>query len=552
MTDDDYDEYEYEYEYSDNDDEDESDNDNMMCESSRQCEDAAMSPVDENANPNAPPSPRRVRKSPSWQTDRGNENSPRHLLLHDSSGRNQNNKKVSWTTSVQGLLPLMGRSISDITEALGIPTEAAAPLLRQHKWNTQRVLEAFMSDSERALAKAGVTHRCSPKLSAVNNNNSSTECSICMDDMSASESLAMPCGHAFCLDCWQDFLTNAIQHEGATCMDVTCPEATCGEIITETEVKKAAPELVARYQHYQIASFVEDNGRWCPGKGCDRVALPCGHLEADCDKCGTCFCTGCSEEPHSPVKCDDLKQWAEKGADESETVNWLTVNTKNCPKCSSRIEKNGGCMYVTCRKCSHGFCWQCLGDHHVWQCNAYKEPEDDGKLRAKNELERYLHYYTRFSGHADAQKFALKQLNKKVIKQKESEDKDEKKTAAEAKEQSSDSNNNKSSKATDDDFCDLPDYLKDANQQLVHCRRVLKYTYVFAYYHFVDPSLKGAKECFEFHQGTLEGLTEGLSKATEKPLEDIDQQDVVNRTRAIGEFIKNVLAHVDDGMDDGY
>lgn len=209
-------------------------------------------------------------------------------------------------------------------------------------------------------------------------------------------------------------------------------------------------------------------------------------------------------------------------------------------------------MYVTCRKCSHGFCWQCLGDHHVWQCNAYKEPEDDGKLRAKNELERYLHYYTRFSGHADAQKFALKQLNKKVIKQKESEDKDEKKTAAEAKEQSSDSNNNKSSKATDDDFCDLPDYLKDANQQLVHCRRVLKYTYVFAYYHFVDPSLKGAKECFEFHQGTLEGLTEGLSKATEKPLEDIDQQDVVNRTRAIGEFIKNVLAHVDDGMDDGY
>ena len=199
-----------------------------------------------------------------------------------------------------------------------------------------------------------------------------------------------------------------------------------------------------------------------------------------------------------------------------------------------------------------------MGTHHVWQCNAYKDPEEDGKLRAKNELERYLHYYTRYQGHADAQKYALKQLDKKVVKQKESEDKEEKKRAAEAKEKASDGTTDSSSdlsnnlKTTTDDDADLPDYLKDANQQLVHCRRVLKYTYVFAYYHFVDPSRKVAKECFEFHQGTLEGLTEGLSKATEKPLNDVDQQDVVNRTRAIGEFIKNVLAHVDDGMDDEY
>lgn len=32
-----------------------------------------------------------------------------------------------------------------------------------------------------------------------------------------------------------------------------------------------------------------------------------------------------------------------KCADDSETSNWISANTKECPKCHSTIEKNGGC-----------------------------------------------------------------------------------------------------------------------------------------------------------------------------------------------------------------
>ena len=63
--------------------------------------------------------------------------------------------------------------------------------------------------------------------------------------------------------------------------------------------------------------------------------------------------------------------------------------------------------------------------------------------------------------------------------------------------------------------------------------------------------LQKEKECFEHHQGILEGLTEGLSKLTEKPRSEIDidtRQDIVNRTRVIGQFIKNVLEYVDNGL----
>lgn len=566
--------YEYEYEYSDNDDEEisyaasddnDSDNDTMSCTKT-----SSFTP-DENANPNAPPSPARsrIRKSPSSQL-REQTHSPNRRARHQHND-------ASKTISPNDLQPMIQRRIHDVTEALGIPTEAAAPLLRRYKWNTQRVLEAFMSDSERALSQAGVTHRCGAGAGGAGSPLVLLECSICMEELEeSSNSMSMPCGHTFCLDCWQDYLTNAIQYEGATCTKATCPDAGCAEVLTEVEIRRAAPNLLPKYQHYQLRSVAEAVGRWCPGAGCDRVhifSFASNTGVADCDACGSCFCTGCGEEePHAPCPCPNLAKWKEKGADESETVNWLTVNTKNCPKCSSRIEKNGGCMYIRCQNCRHSFCWVCMGTHHVWQCNAYKEPED-GKLKAKNELERYLHYFNRYKGHDDAQNFARKQLDKKrhtfaapskqQEKQSTKDDKDNNGEKSNTNSSSSSNNNNKkepdqkavanaAAAADSMEVADLPDFLKDANQQLVTCRRVLKYTYVFAYYHFVDPKRKVAKECFEFHQGTLEGLTEGLSKATEMALEDIDQQDVVNRTRAIGEFIKNVLAHVDNGMDDEY
>lgn len=570
MTDSDIDDYEYEYEYSDNEDEENScagsENDMMgVLSSCTETSSSGTTTTDENANPNAPPSPSRsrVRKSPSSQLHLQDAHSPARRARHHNDS--------SKTISPNELVPMVQRRIHDVTEALGIPSEAAAPLLRQYKWNTQRVLEAFMSDSERALSQAGVTHRCGAASARANPLVVLQECSICMEEL--EESMSMPCGHAFCLDCWHDYLTNAIQHEGATCTKATCPDARCSEVLTEVEIRRAAPDLLPKYQQYQLRSVAEAVGRWCPGAGCGRVHIFGGSSSttgvADCDACGSCFCTGCGEEePHAPCPCPNLAKWKEKGADQSETINWLTVNTKNCPKCSSRIEKNGGCMYIRCQNCKHSFCWVCMGTHHVWQCNAYKEPED-GKLKAKNELERYLHYFNRYKGHDDAQTFARKQLDKKRHTFAASSKQQQQSTKDEKGDNGGKSNANSNSNKTEDDKkalanavaataadsmedFDLPDFLKDANRQLVTCRRVLKYTYVFAYYHFVDPKRKVAKECFEFHQGTLEGLTEGLSKATEMALEDIDQQDVVNRTRAIGEFIKNVLAHVDDGMDDDY
>jgi ariadne-1 len=251
------------------------------------------------------------------------------------------------------LLPEMQARLKDVTEMLDIPSAAAAVLLREYKWSKERLMEVFCSDSENVLKKCGIYHRCNPKPPLKNPGNN---CPICYDPMEDGQKLAMPCGHEFCMDCWHDFCANAIQEEGPSCVLATCPQAGCDEILTEVEVQAAAPDHLAKFQSFQLRNFVESNSltRWCPGKGCERVACApnasameqAGNV-AHCDGCTTSFCLICGEEPHAPSGCKDLHLWLEKCRNESETANWILANTKSCPKCVSRIEKNQGCNHMT-------------------------------------------------------------------------------------------------------------------------------------------------------------------------------------------------------------
>lgn len=448
------------------------------------------------------------------------------------------------------LVPEMQRRLKDVAEILDVPTAAAAVLLRAHNWSKEQLMEVFYADSESLLKKCGVYHRCNPKKKAAQLKSTGDDemCPICYDPLEAGsdKKLAMPCGHEFCMDCWHDFCANALQEEGPACVHSTCPQADCVEVLTEVEVEKAAPDHFQKFKNFQLRSFVDSNtlSRWCPGKGCEQVACApnASAMEqegnvARCDKCTTSFCLVCGEEPHAPCGCKDLAKWNEKCRNESETANWILANTKTCPKCCSRIEKNQGCNHMTCQRCKFEFCWICMGDWHdhgantggYYKCNKYdtnnSEDQSDA-AKAKRELDRYLHYYKRYHAHEEAQKFAKKQLKeteaRMVLLQESSEN----------------------AKWSDVEF------LKTANEQLVECRRVLKYTYAFGYY--MNPTALMQKERFEHHQEMLERFTENLSELSEKPLDQMDRTDVVNQTRVVDRFMKNILTYVDEGMEEGF
>lgn len=86
----------------------------------------------------------------------------------------------------------------------------------------------------------------------------------------------------------------------------------------------------------------------------------------------------CGCDYHAPTDCQIIKKWLTKCADDSETANYISAHTKDCPKCHICIEKNGGCNHMQCYNCKHDFCWMCLGDwkshgSEYYECSRYKE-----------------------------------------------------------------------------------------------------------------------------------------------------------------------------------
>ena len=323
------------------------------------------------------------------------------------------------------IVPMMKERINEVAEVLNVPSPAACVLLRGHKWAKETCFERYTEDDVKTQQKAGVYYRCChescQRLKATSSQN--RKCEICMDDdLKAEEMLAMPCGHEFCLECWEGYIKSKID-DGPSCILATCPQVGCNEIVTEEEVAKVAPDLLEKFENYQLRNFVDLNGtsRWCPGPGCERVAAinsssglfrDSSNCIADCDACSTKFCIKCGEEPHSPLTCRILESWKEKCQNESETANWILANTKPCPKCRSRIEKNQGCNHMTCQNCKYEFCWICSGDWNehgattggYYNCNKFnadvKDSDDQSDTaKAKRELDRYLHYYSRYHGH---------------------------------------------------------------------------------------------------------------------------------------------------------
>jgi ariadne-1 len=140
--------------------------------------------------------------------------------------------------------------------------------------------------------------------------------------------------------------------------------------------------------------------------------------------------------------------------------------------------------------------------------------------RAKAELDRYLHYYQRFHGHHQSLKYASAQreeAEKKMMSQQE----------------------NQRAMWTD------VEYLKDAVEQTIRCRRVLKYTYVLGYF-LVDGTAE--QTLFEHHQEMLEKNTERLQEQTELPVAKLDRATIVNLARVTEKFMSSLLESLSGGV----
>jgi ariadne-1 len=406
-----------------------------------------------------------------------------------------------------------------VADLVALPPALAAAVLRYFKWSAAAVEDSWFADEQRVRDAVGLPQYSASGVAA---NGAPLTCKICFDVQPAGSMRSAGCAaHFYCCGCWGGYVHAAVE-EGARCLSIRCPDPSCSAAVVQDLVHDVAdPNDARRYAEFLARSYVEESKklRWCPAPGCDHaVEFLDGErcteqLDADC-MCGHGFCLGCGEEAHRPVPCDTVRTWLVKNGSDSETANWVLANTKHCPECRRPIEKNQGCMHMTCSPpCRHEFCWLCLGSWKThggstggyYQCNKYDEAKREGKLsaeevrrqQAKASVDRYLHYYERWAAHEVSRNKALEDL------------------AALASEDSA--GPMEAAAAAFGVLVTQMDFLKDAYRQVAECRRMLRWTYAFGFF-LEDPA---KRELFLMLQSDAETSLERLHGCAEMEREKI-------------------------------
>ncbi|KAL5703024.1 RBR-type E3 ubiquitin transferase [Ranunculus cassubicifolius] len=443
--------------------------------------------------------------------------------------------------------------ITRISTVLSISRVYASILLRHYNWNVSNVHDAWFADEEKVRKTVGLLEK--PVVHY--QNAKELTCGICFENYPRSGIYTAACGHPFCSSCWKGYISTAI-NDGPGCLMLRCPDPSCGAAVDQDMITGlVSDEEKEKYSRYLLRSYVEDNKKtkWCPAPGCDYAVdfeAGSGSYDVSC-KCTYGFCWNCTEEAHRPVDCGTVAKWILKNSAESENMNWILANSKPCPKCKRPIEKNQGCMHITCTPpCKFEFCWLCLGswsDHGertggFYACNRYETAKQEGaydetekrREMAKNSLERYTHYYERWATNQSSRQKAIADLQQMQAVHIEK---------------------------LSNKHCQLESQLKfitEAWLQIIECRRVLKWTYAYGYY---LPEHEHAKrQFFEYLQGEAESGLERLHQCAEKdlqvylnadsPAKDFDEfrTKLAGLTSVTRNYFENLVRALENGLVD--
>ncbi|MFT7811548.1 ankyrin repeat and IBR domain-containing protein 1 isoform X2 [Arapaima gigas] len=400
-------------------------------------------------------------------------------------------------------------------------------------------------------------------------------CGICMCTISVFEDpVDMSCGHEFCRACWEGFLNLKIQEGEAH--NIFCPAHDCFQLVPVEVIESVVSrEMDKRYLQFDIKAFVENNPaiNWCPTPGCERavrlnrvgpgatasdpLSFPLLRAPAvDCGK-GHLFCWECLGEAHEPCECQTWNMWLQKvsemkpeelaGVSEAyeDAANclWLLTNSKPCANCKSPIQKNEGCNHMQCAKCKYDFCWICLEEWKkhssstggYYRCTRYEviqqveeqskemTVEAEKKHKSFQELDRFMHYYTRYKNHEHSY-----QLEQRLLK-----------TAKEKMEQLSRAFSGREGTPPDTTF------IEDAVHELLKTRRILKCSYPYGF--FLEPK-STKKEIFELMQTDLEMVTEDLAQKVNRPYLRTPRHKIIRAACLVQQKRQEFLASVARGV----
>ncbi|XP_060045824.1 cullin-9 isoform X2 [Erinaceus europaeus] len=316
------------------------------------------------------------------------------------------------TMSPQEVEGLMEQTVRQVQETLNLQPDVAQHLLAHSHWGAEQLLQSYSENPEPLLLAAGL---CVPQ--AQDAPTRPDHCPVCVSPLEPDSSLpSLCCRHYCCKSCWNEYLTTRIEQN--LVLNCTCPIADCSAQPTGAFIRAivSSPEVISKYEKALLRGYVEScsNLTWCTNpQGCDRIlcrqGLGCG---TTCSKCGWASCFTCSfPEAHYPASCGHMSQWVDDGgyydgmSVEAQSKHLAKLISKRCPSCQAPIEKNEGCLHMTCAKCKHGFCWRCLKS---WKPN-HKDYYNCSAMvsKAARQEKRFQDYNERCTFHHQARDFAV-------------------------------------------------------------------------------------------------------------------------------------------------
>lgn len=214
-------------------------------------------------------------------------------------------------------------------------------------------------------------------------------CSVCGE--SDLPMLTIECGHGMCKECWKSFLS--LEISASKFNSRRCFVGACNKMIPWplwTLALGSQERVMSFLQKCFLQSLPTKRCQLQDCGGC----LTRSELENDllvCNVCAVHVCALCNSQSHAPVCCDTASSWLHRMAivnvdhltgehvvlppPTHETARRTAVELGHhsfapCPACGVTIEKESGCMHMTCAHCRFEFCWLCFQrwDVHVNPC----------------------------------------------------------------------------------------------------------------------------------------------------------------------------------------
>ena len=193
-------------------------------------------------------------------------------------------------------------------------------------------------------------------------------CDICIEETN-NPLECNKCHQRACFDCFRTFaITNIKSQRPPSCLH--CKKDLSYSMLKQILVNDS--NLLKQFQEFSSSNILKENTNqniiYCGNPDCSSLQSAGGESIMVCRYCQSSTCVAHESlafsksliRLSSPSFCCRIGQQEVEGELNLEGLE----DVKKCPECNVNIEKNGGCMHMTCR-CKHEFFWCCLRPYRV-------------------------------------------------------------------------------------------------------------------------------------------------------------------------------------------